>query len=41
MKHIDIVIPTRNRYEKLMRTLESISNNSRIYTQIIVDGETN
>lgn len=37
LKHIDIVIPTRNRYEKLMKTLKSIPDNIGVY--IIFDGD--
>jgi len=39
LKYIDIVIATRNRYEKLMRTLNSIPNKPFIHTTIICDGD--
>jgi len=39
MKHIDIVIATRNRYEKLMRTIRSIPEKDFITTWITFDGD--
>ena len=39
MKNIDIVIPTRNRYEKLIRTIESIPSSEHIGVNIICDGD--
>ena len=39
MKHIDIVIATRNRYEKLKKMLKSIPDKPYIETMIICDGE--
>ena len=39
MKHIDIVIPTRNRYPKLRKALLSIPNDPRFSVKVIVDGE--
>ena len=41
MQHIDIVIATRNRYEKLKRTLKSIPDKPYIRVGIAIDGEIN
>jgi len=41
LKHIDIVIATRNRYEKLKKMLKSIPDEPYIETMIICDGEDN
>lgn len=42
MKHIDIIIPTRNRLQKLYRTIESIPiDNSLIRIVIVCDGDEN
>jgi len=42
MKYIDLIIPTRNRYEKLMKCLDSVSKKTldiSISTVIICDGD--
>ena len=39
MKHIDIVIATRNRYEKLKKTLISVPDEPYIGIKIVIDGE--
>lgn len=44
MKNIDIIIPTRNRYEKLCRCLDSIPENSgeiKIGVIVVCDGDSN
>lgn len=39
MQYITIVIPTRNRYEKLVKTLESIPDLDYVRVWVICDGE--